>query len=473
MVTVHFFAFAKRKNSTAIPEKNTSVRTVQCALKGSVSRGTPSLEIQGWTSANYCFIEEFARYYYIDNLEYEYNDVYIVRLREDTLGSFRSSILNSNQYVERSTKNYDVNIPDNFYPAKCTKQYKSASQAFVDSAVPGSYIIGIVGKGGGNSGSITGAVQYYMMSQNNVKALMDYLFSPENFVEEISDEVVKTFFNPFQYITKCMYYPFQTDTGGTEISLGWFNPGVEGRLLTGAHGVPFPEGIQIAIPRPQDNNADYRNYYPYCSYRIYIPYIGFIELDGELFRSDDHLTIRPVIDYPTGTMLVSITGTESARYITTVEGNACAEISIAQVSIGQDTFQLGATAVGGLTNALGNFIEFANDEPGRERQQAVGKYVSSVGNGIAGLAGQVSTKGQNGCISQRFFITDIVLIAEYHELVDYDLDRFGAPCCKEYTLSALFGGFVKCLNAQFQNSAAYLWELEEINDYLIGGIYLV
>lgn len=475
-LTVKLYTFAKKMNSTSVPDSGDEVATLNnVVLKTPCTRYNPVIELVNCPSCNYAWIAEFSRYYYITGYEYLNNSICRLTLEEDPLASFRTSILTTNCYILRSSKKSNANISDTFYPTETSKHYKYTSYNYIDSSVPGSYIIGIVGKGAGNSGTITGAVQYYMMSQESLKSLMDYLFTTDNFVEEISDEVVKTFFNPFQYVTKCMYFPFQTTTGGQEISLGWFSTGVEGKALLSAHYVKAQEGEVIAIPRPvEDNRFDYRNYSPYSVYRMYIPYIGWIDIDADLLRDDTNLNIRSIIDYPTGKLMVLIRGNESNRLITTLEGQACSEISIAQVAIGQETYQAGAGILGAGISALGEFINFANSEdPTRTRQQNVGKTLAGIGSGLASAGGQVSIKGNNGCISQRFFVTQVIFICEYYNIVSQDNSDFGQPFCESDAIANHSGGFIKALNPHFQNSVATPQEIAEIENALEGGCYIV
>ena len=63
-------------------------------------------------AANYVYISEFGRYYYITNLEYQTNDIVALTLAVDVLYSFRTAILASEITAIRSSNHYNRYLPD-------------------------------------------------------------------------------------------------------------------------------------------------------------------------------------------------------------------------------------------------------------------------------------------------------------------------------------------------------------------------
>ena len=72
-VTVKFVHTSKARNSTKVPSTDVSTETV-CYLKDRTSIIKPTITVQGGTPTfegktfpdyNYCYIEEFHRYYFI------------------------------------------------------------------------------------------------------------------------------------------------------------------------------------------------------------------------------------------------------------------------------------------------------------------------------------------------------------------------------------------------------------------------
>lgn len=53
---------------------------------------------------NYAYIPDFKRYYFIENIEIQPNNIYTLKLTVDVLESFKTDILNSNGFISRQTE---------------------------------------------------------------------------------------------------------------------------------------------------------------------------------------------------------------------------------------------------------------------------------------------------------------------------------------------------------------------------------
>ena len=60
-----------------------------------------------FNSCNYCYIEEFNRYYFIRTIENLANRVWVLQLECDVLESFKNDILNSDAEINRRIKEGD------------------------------------------------------------------------------------------------------------------------------------------------------------------------------------------------------------------------------------------------------------------------------------------------------------------------------------------------------------------------------
>ncbi len=54
-------------------------------------------------NSNYAYIEKFGRYYFIEDVSINSNDIYTITLRCDVLMSFKEDILNSYAYIKQQT----------------------------------------------------------------------------------------------------------------------------------------------------------------------------------------------------------------------------------------------------------------------------------------------------------------------------------------------------------------------------------
>ena len=466
---INVYSFSKRTSSTKLPTGGSTLSNV--VLKTPCSRSKPVLLLESWNDSwNYVYIPEFSRYYWVTDIDYTTARLVTVSLNVDLLATYRSQILSSNQYVVRSTNNYDTSIIDTWYPYKSGRKVLIETEDFIDKSDPAIFCLGVTGPPKQSGSAITGSTQYALMSISEMGKLMKFLFDADNFTQEITDDVVKTFFNPFQYVTDCMFFPFtvEKDLYQNNLKLGWFEPksGDEPVYCTYVDDTSWNYiTLQTPVPKPIADNNDFRNYPPYTSYRVYIPYFGWTELNGNYFKEDDTLDYLFTFDYPTGTLFCEVRGNPSARVITTLETQCATKIPLAQVSYTQNI----VSAIGAVGGAISEGISTVLDLVGFDKASDT---VSGIGDALGTGTQQVSSKGQMGCIAQVDFIWKIILECTYSEQVSVDRADFGSPCCKNLTLSSISGGFCKCLNAHLQISTATETELNQLETLLNGGIYL-
>ena len=73
---------------------------------------------------NYCYIEKFKRYYFIENITIENNNFLTLDLSVDVLESFKTDILNSTQVIGRQENSFDLKIVDSEIIVKPNKNFQ-------------------------------------------------------------------------------------------------------------------------------------------------------------------------------------------------------------------------------------------------------------------------------------------------------------------------------------------------------------
>lgn len=63
-------------------------------------------------TCNYCYIEDFRRYYYINDIKVIRNNIYSISCSVDVLMSYKQYITNSTQYVSRQENTYNELLVD-------------------------------------------------------------------------------------------------------------------------------------------------------------------------------------------------------------------------------------------------------------------------------------------------------------------------------------------------------------------------
>ena len=140
-----FYRTGKRMNSTLRPSANGDTWRIDCNFFDPFDILAPEILLrdEGLGTAappnnnhimdyNYVYIERpIDRYYFVNKWE-RIKGIWHAHTNEDFLGSWRSTILESQQYITRSSIKWNDTIPDNFYGYK-TIPYSSASAAFRQS----------------------------------------------------------------------------------------------------------------------------------------------------------------------------------------------------------------------------------------------------------------------------------------------------------------------------------------------------
>ena len=67
------------------------------------------------TSANYAYIEEFGRYYFINNVESVRNGLWRVSMHVDVLYTYAEQIILNDAIIERNENEYDLKLNDGLF----------------------------------------------------------------------------------------------------------------------------------------------------------------------------------------------------------------------------------------------------------------------------------------------------------------------------------------------------------------------
>lgn len=229
----------------------------------------------------------------------------------------------------------------------------------------------------------------------------------------------------------------------------------------------------------------------HCNYKIYLPYIGFKEIDN--FTANTNLIIQYQVDVTTGlgtckiyagsnddSMLlyrydyvasysIPITGADNT-IINQANKNAILNISQGGIAagIGMVTAKmaladpepntkmalLGATAIAGVFSGVTQMVKGASD------MQDYQKYTPS-------LTGTSSVSGN----TLHAFYTLPYIICEYDDVQDYKGQEhyFGKPCYKDVTVGSL-KGYARFANIHIEINNATEPEKEELEQLFVQGV---
>lgn len=481
--------FTKKENSTKQPSTGT-VLYLQGILKEPCSIMNPVIKIERLPNdaipGDYTYARwvQAGRYYFVEDWVWV-NGLWEVHLKEDVLATFKTEIGNSTEYVLRtdSTTDFNGEITDTTYPA--TTDIVTNTFA-LDSVFPsdidvGCYIVGIIS---GGSSSAVGAISYYAMTANEFGALKDKLFSPDNLeimgiidsggqalVQDLSQEVLKTMYNPYQYIVSCMWFPFfksviPSATQVTSIEIGWWDYPLQGsRIYAQTHEIGNERYAITA--HPQASRGSYLNYAPYTR-RTLIGRFGTVPIDTTMFIVGDYINISYMIDLITGQCYAKISRRRDTNEHLIAERNFLLGVPIQLAQVGTDYLGTAVSALNTAPQAMGGALRgLVTGGPAGAVMGAIAGGASGIYNTLQSAMPQVETGGQNGSFLAPGNFTRVV--EQFYKIVDEDISHRGRPLCELRQLNTL-SGFILCAEGELDISC-YDNERKEITRYLTEGFF--
>lgn len=453
MFSAVFYKHTKRVNSTLQPSSGTSY---SIDLKADSSVLTPTIELdlgQGGNPSeyNYCYIEEFHRYYWVTWTWR--NRLWVGSCKVDSLASWKSYIGSYSGYVGRAASSYDGNIQDLYYPAKANPTATEQILPNIRDALrltsthTGAYIVGTI-SGDNNTG-----VRFNHLTNLEFKQFLDFMFSGSYLsATDISQDLQKELINPFQYVASCMWFPFLEGGGGhfgDTVKFGFWDSGV--------YCYPIPEDertfsimdpIQLTHHPQRATRGAYLDNNPFTRRQIEVFGFGSIPIDSSYFVNSDSCSVMVKVDKFTG--IGELTVEAAGATVLRTQSQVGVPIKLSQIT--QSVLSPAIAAVGAVGSAItGNFVG----------------AVSGIGNVIQSAMPQVQTSGSTG--SNIDFLRVPRITSQFYNIVDEDLASRGRPLCKAVTLSTL-SGYIKCEDADPAIPCTDQ-ELSEIVSYLNGGFY--
>ena len=482
--------FAKKENSTKQPASSTLTLGVQGIFKEPCSIMNPVLKIERLTldavpyDYNYARYVEGDRYYFIEDWIWV-DGLWEVHMKEDVLATFKTQIGNQSEYVLRTDSQIDFNgeITDTTYPATTdivTESYV-LTNVFTTDITVGCYIVGIIS---GGSASAVGAISYYAMTSTEFGALKSELFSNDNLeimgiidsqgqqlVQDLSQEVLKTLYNPYQYIVSCMWFPFgksaiPSSTSVSSIKIGWWSYTLSGDLLY-AQTLELGNEQFTITAHPQASRGSYLNYAPYTR-RTIVGRFGTVAIDTTAYQVGDIINISYMIDLITGHCYSKISRKVGLAEDLLAERNFLLGVPIQIAQVGTDYLGTAVSVVNTVSSGINGALNGL----------ATGGIAGAVGGAIAGSATgiyntlqsampQVETSGQNGSFLVPANATHVV--EQFYKIVDEDIGHRGRPLCEIRTLNTL-SGYILCAEGDMDISC-YDKERKEITRFLTTGFF--
>lgn len=464
--------------------------TYNCVLKRPCTIESPVIDISVLNiNYNVAYIPDFGRYYFVTNIESISNSITRYYLTVDVMASFKTAILANVLNVSRSQSAGDSFQIDDY--ATHTAQTPTVTQTAYTipdyNAATGIYVLQIAGSKPYTS--IGESVSTYVMTASEIRSLITELFTASTYDENGTATVTgetKTYFNPFQYILSCKWFPidysFFTYQLTSSIQFGWWEAdNLPGHLL---QNYMFSSNVTITLPTA----TDWTFYTPgYSRYTIAVPGMGLLEIDP--VYAGKTITVQFFVDMLTGGAkceLYYTTGSEN-RLIASSNGYWCTDVLLTQLA--SDANNLASNAIHTASENLfgmsfGEAITSALTSQGKtdasgdlafsmglmESIPFVGSAFKKARDNM--LQPALSASGAVGNMTEFKVNGNVRLITRHYQMIEPDLNAvIGKPCNRNYRLSDL-SGYTRCNNASVTVAGATSKEKLAIKSYLEGGVYI-
>lgn len=256
--------------------------------------------------------------------------------------------------------------------------------------------------------------------------------------------------NPIENIVSCKSIPINTDGTNQEIVLGNVSTGVNGEKISNNFAKQTIGNIAI-----NEHYHNFLDYAPYTNVILYLPYIGFKELDTTLVMNKT-LKVIYTVDAITGGCLAQVYVNNVRLYEFT--GNVGIDIPITASNRAQVEAGYIQAGVGAAMSAVGG---------------NVGSAVTSLLNSATSQYHYSSTGNPNPMCVASTNRTCYVIIdrPNYQNLKAFNHTR-GRKCYLSKTIGSLHGFTVCDSNIDLSGINATQSELEELKDILSSGFYV-
>lgn len=478
MIDVIFYTIDKDERSTKRPTGGTTLTgdiKDKCGVTAPhflVNASNPS----GW---NYAYIAAWQRYYWVRDWIWT-EGLWECVLFEDVLGTYKTEIGNSTEYVVRAF-NGDGAVIDSRYvcTAKDVTIEASGGRPFLRPELGGTYCLATMGKD-----SSTGPC-YYLVDPINMRTFTDYLFEDNGYLmidtDEISDGLQKALYNPIQYVVSCVWYPFTVSNAGSaaKINFGWWEAPATGRYLPS--GAIYTDSVEIEIPKNPlaAERGIWTNIAPYARYELFFRPFGTFQLDTTLLAEAESITCEWHIDLTcgNGTLVVE---TNNGKQLLQVPGMVGVPTQLAQMArnpFAAMQMQRGVIASGfaGLGSVVGGAASLISGD--------IAGGVSSIANiGVVATNAaydyiessakaqipSITSSGSQG--SRADLYEEVKVVGHFAGLPGEDREHAGRPLCKMVRIGSL-SGYVLVSDPKIAITGAYASEMGLIKQYMSSGFY--
>lgn len=301
------------------------------------------------------------------------------------------------------------------------------------------------------TGSAEALYKIYNPTQAEINSFGAWLWS-SNFV----DQLLKVFNNPMESIIGLhKVYASPIIGGRSNIKVGYLDSGINSNFVSNQY-----TKIDCGTVNLQEYFGNVFDYSPYTSIELYLPCIGFVQLDvGNVMRSSINITYT--VDVLTGACIaeVSVKRDGSGGVLYSYSGNCASQYPLSSGSY----MGIVSSVIGVAGSIVGTVASGGSLAP-----LALGA-TSGLLNAKTHVQHSGSLSGNSGVMGGK--IPYLIITRPQTNMAENYQHLQGIPS-NTYTQLSACHGFVKVKNVNVQNIIAESEELEEIKTLLLDGVII-
>ena len=452
-------------------------------------------------AANYAYIPEFNRYYFINDIISVRKNIWQLIMNVDVLMSYKDEILKLDAFVTRNEFDYNKYVKDDlvtyyydkevseFIPAKGNKVNKtfSSERTIIDNNVLLTVINDTLGisleSANPPDNSLPKPTSASVGTANTSRTYVTY----STMLSRLGKRLNGSDSNLTSFVLSIMIFPFTLQQSGADFDL---RLGSTDLSDTGTPEEQHGDGVTVAklskeltqylvIADFTIKGDSFLDYEPYSQYEIYLPYLGWVSLSADNILNN-RLIVYYVVDYQTGSAQVCIYDITNSKIIYTSNTQLGVKVGITstnqrEVNDNRNSNNIGL-GIGLLTSSLavaggvvtGNPIAVAGGLI--SAGSTVAKFVQNNNTNYLRASGNVSSGLSGLFLPQEVKIRKTIMKPKnYNE--DY-AKLFGKPL-NEYRKLNTLHGFTSVGNLHIENIAsASRTEHDQLKALLEEGIIL-
>lgn len=301
------------------------------------------------------------------------------------------------------------------------------------------------------TGSANALYKIYNPTQAEINSFGAWLWS-SNFV----DQLLKVFNNPMESIIGLhKVYASPIIGGRSNIKVGYLDSGVNSNFVSNQY-----TKIDCGTVNLQEYFGNVFDYSPYTNIELYLPCIGFVQLDvGNVMRSSINITYT--VDVLTGACIaeVNVKRDGSGGVLYSYSGNCASQYPLSSGSY----MGIVSSVIGVAGSIVGTVASGGSLAP-----LALGA-TSGLLNAKTHVQHSGSLSGNSGVMGGK--IPYLIITRPQTNMAENYQHLQGIPS-NTYTQLSACHGFVKVKNVNVQNIIAESGELEEIKTLLLDGVII-